>query len=81
MAEVPIVTTIDGVQTGDANEWAEVPLQASTTLGFKKDPTAGTWVEMTKYFPGLGYVTARSTSNTRATKVRFPLTDHPDGDD
>ena len=79
---VPIILTVDGTQAGDMKEFTKVPIEADTTLGVCKDPTSGAWVALTAMpnFNKLGYVTARTRSNTRATKVRFVLTDHPDGE-
>jgi len=78
---VPIILTVDGTQNGDMKEFTKVPIEADTTLGVCKDPAPGTFISLTAYHPGLGYVTARTRLNTRATKVRFIIADHPDGDD
>jgi len=81
--KVPILWPSDGTQKDDVKEYTMVPKEADTTLGVCKDPQAGSWVAFTAMpnFDLAGYVTARTRLNTRATKVRIPLFDHPDGDD
>ena len=76
-----VVLPTDGNQSGDAREWTGVPTQSVAGLGIKKDPTVGAWIALTAIANGskLGYVTARSENNIRSEKVRFVLTDHPDG--
>jgi hypothetical protein len=79
--KVPILLPTDGTQSAEVKEYTMIPRQTDAGLGVVKDPTAGAWVALTA-FPNLnklGYVTARTRLGTRATKVRFVITDHPDG--
>ncbi len=77
--KLPVVLPTDGNQSGDVSDWTHVPTETIAGLGIKKDPGTGSWIELTAYVPNAGYVTARTPLGTRASKVRFVITDHPDG--
>lgn len=79
--KLPVVLPTDGNSSGDASDWTHVPTETVGGLGIKKDPQTGAWVALTVFphLDKLGYVTARTPLGTRASKVRFVLTDHPDG--
>ena len=79
--KMPVVLATDGNQSGDASSWTHIPTEAVAGLGIKKDPTSGAWVALTaiQNFDKLGYLTAQTPGATRGEKIRFVITDHPDG--
>ena len=79
--KVPILLPTDGTQSAEVKDYTMIPTETDAGLGVCKDPQSGAWVALTAFphFSKLGYVTARTRLGTRATKVRFVITDHPDG--
>ena len=79
--KVPVLLPSDGTQAADVTEYTQVPRETDAGLDVCKDPQTGAWVALTAMpnFDKLGYVTAGTRLQTAATKVRFIITDHPDG--
>ena len=75
MAKVPMIRTYDGTQ-GDDDTYTYIPTEANAGLGICKDPTAGSFIALTAYAPGLGYLVGK---DTEGVKRRILMTDHPAG--
>lgn len=72
----PVVWTFDGTQGGDNDYYTLIPTEEVAGLGVCKDPESGSFIDLTAFATGLGYLVG---TDPVGTKRRIIMTDHPDG--